>query len=350
MSRLPDPAFWRDKRVLVTGHTGFKGSWVALWLCQLGAEVTGFALAPDAEHSLCELAGVAKRMDTVTGDLRDAKAVAACIRAAKPDIVLHMAAQALVKPAIADPLNTWASNVTGTAHLLAARRDHVPGSICLCVTSDKVYQNRETGKAYVESDPLGGKDPYSASKAACEILVASWRQTYPNGPLATVRAGNVIGGGDFSANRIVPDIVRAIQADAAVELRHPEATRPWQHVLDCLNGYLLFIEDLAGGSTEPTLNIGPEPDDVATVAAVTECTLEAMGGKSWVHVPEQGSIEARLLSIDASRARKILGWRDRLPGETAIHWTADWYRAWQSGDDMAQVTSRQIAAYHSITP
>ena len=346
MSRGPDPDFWRGKRVLLTGHTGFKGAWAAHWFQNLGAEVAGFALAP--EDGLFTLTGLASDMESVIGDLRDPEAVAARVQSAAPDVILHMAAQALVKQSIADPIGTWESNVTGTAHLLAARRQHASEATCLCVTSDKVYQNRETGQAYVEGDPLGGKDPYSASKAACEILVGSWRQTYPGGPLATARAGNVIGGGDFSANRIIPDIVRAVEAGQAVELRHPDATRPWQHVLDCVCGYLLFIEALAGGSQEPALNFGPAPEAVTTVATVTERMIAAMDGAPWVHVPESGSVEAKLLSIDASRARALLGWEDRLAGDLSINWTADWYQAWRNGEDMAAFTRAQIHAFEEL--
>ncbi|MEM9044271.1 MAG: CDP-glucose 4,6-dehydratase, partial [Pseudomonadota bacterium] len=256
MSRLPDPAFWAGKRVLLTGQTGFKGSWAALWLSQMGAKVTGFALAPDSKPNHFELARIADRIKHIEGNLHDRDSVDAAVADARPDIVLHMAAQAIVGRAIRDPVETYATNVIGTGHLLSALREHAPEAACLVCTSDKVYRNDDNGRAFVESDPLGGKDPYSASKAACELMVSSWRATYSGGALATARAGNVIGGGDFSEARIIPDIVRAVAMEEAVVLRHPEATRPWQHVLDCLCGYLLHIEAIAGGADLTSLNIG----------------------------------------------------------------------------------------------
>ncbi|MDB5463805.1 MAG: CDP-glucose 4,6-dehydratase protein [Phenylobacterium sp.] len=237
-----DRAFWRGQRVLLTGHTGFKGSWAAVWLERLGAEVTGLALAPDQSPSLFELAGVETLTRSLVVDLRDRAAVEAALAGRSFDLVLHMAAQPIVRTAIAEPVETFATNVMGTVHLLQALRVQAALKAALAITSDKVYANAETGRAFAEGDALGGKDPYSASKAATEIAVQSFAKSYfePAGvPLATARGGNVIGGGDFSPDRIVADIVRAARAQQPVVLRHPEATRPWQHVLDCLAGYLV---------------------------------------------------------------------------------------------------------------
>ncbi|MEM1276431.1 MAG: CDP-glucose 4,6-dehydratase [Pseudomonadota bacterium] len=350
MSRLPDPAFWSKKRVLLTGQTGFKGSWAALWLSELGASVTGFALPAETTPHLFGLAGIEDRITHLEGDLRDAEAVDNAVIAAKPDLVIHMAAQAIVGRAIRDPIETYGANLIGTGHLLDALRRFSPDAHCLVCTSDKVYRNDDTGRAFVESDPLGGKDPYSASKAATELLVSSWRATYPGGALATARAGNVIGGGDFSEARIIPDIVRAAAAGEPVILRHPEATRPWQHVLDCLGGYFLHTEAIAGSADLPALNIGPEPEPVTTVREAAEVITAALGSPGWAHQPVPGSVEMKMLSLDATAARQALGWSDRLTRDEALHWTADWYRAWLDGADMASVSEAQLKAFLEATP
>ncbi|MBK0398909.1 CDP-glucose 4,6-dehydratase [Limibaculum sp. M0105] len=349
MSRLPDPAFWAGKRVLLTGQTGFKGSWAALWLAQLGAEVHGLAQLPETEPNHFDLAGIGSEMDNRIADLCVPEEVEDAVIAAKPDIVLHMAAQALVRRSLREPVETWKTNVSGTANLLFALRAHAPEATVLVVTSDKVYRNDDTGRPFTENDPLGGKDPYSASKAACEILVGSWRASFPGAPLATVRAGNVIGGGDFSENRIVPDIVRAVRDGEEVILRHPEATRPWQHVLDCLCGYFLHLEALAAGQDLPALNIGPSPEGVTTVAEAAETISGLLGGAGWRHEPVPGSVEARMLALDSTLARRSLGWSDWLPGRAGLEWTAEWYRAWLKDKAMAAVSRAQIEAYMSDT-
>jgi len=345
VTRLPDPGFWAGKRVLVTGHTGFKGSWAALWLAEMGAEVTGFALAPEGAEHHYGLARIGDLVASRIGDLSERPAVAAAVRAARPDLVVHMAAQALVRRALADPLATWQTNVTGTGHLLAALGEHAPEAVTLVVTSDKVYRNDDTGRAFVETDPLGGKDPYSASKAAAELMVASWRASYPGAPLATARGGNVIGGGDFAEDRILPDIVRAARAGEPAVLRHPEAIRPWQHVLDCLSGYLLHLEALAAGADLPALNIGPAPEPATTVGAAATRLAAGLGAPGWRHAPEARSVEARRLALDASAARAALGWGDRLSRDRALGLTAEWYRAWLEGADMAQLSRGQLRAY-----
>jgi len=352
-STRPDPAFWRGKRVLLTGHTGFKGGWAALWLTAMGAKVTGVGLAPEPGPALFELADIAGKTDSHIADIRDPDAMARIVQAAEPDLVLHMAAQALVRRSIRDPQETWSTNVTGTGVLLDALRDHAPGAPVLVITSDKVYHNDNSGRAFAEDDRLGGKDPYSASKAACELLVASHRTTYfdPAGtPLATVRGGNVIGGGDFSEDRLIPDIVRATLAGETLVLRHPEATRPWQHVLDCLSGYLVFLQALAETPDAPrVLNIGPDVRaGEATVAEAAEVTLELLGGPEWRHEPVPGSIEALALQLDPGRAAETIGWRPRLQGRPALDWTAEWYAGWRDGQDPGELALAQIARFETL--
>ncbi|MEM9011348.1 MAG: CDP-glucose 4,6-dehydratase [Pseudomonadota bacterium] len=350
MARLPDPAFWRSKRVLLTGHTGFKGSWAALWLRRMGADVTGIGLAPESEANHFALADAADGVDSRIADLRDRDEVAAIVAAARPDLVLHMAAQPLVRRSIRDPHTTWSTNVGGTASLLDALLAQECRAPVLVVTSDKVYANDGSGRAFAEDDRLGDKDPYSASKAACELLVRSYRATYfgpASIPIATARAGNVIGGGDFSEDRIVPDIVRAALAGKDVVLRHPEATRPWQHVLDCLAGYLVYLETLAlDPAAPPTLNLGPDPEREITVAQATETVASLLDrGTGWVHEPVPGSIEAKSLGLDSTLARRVLDWADRLPGQDALDWTAEWYAAWLAGEALPEVSRRQIDRY-----
>jgi CDP-glucose 4,6-dehydratase len=348
---LPSPDFWRGRRVLLTGHTGFKGAWTALWLKRLGARTTGFALPPDTDPSLFQLAGVAQDLDSRLGDLRAPEAVAAAVAAADPEIVLHYAAQPLVRRAIADPVETIAVNALGLAQLLQALRDRPALQRILVVTSDKVYDNGERGVAFAEDDPLGGKDPYSASKAAAEIIARSFAQTYftPRGvALVTARGGNVIGGGDYSEDRIVPDIMRAWSKGAKPLLRMPNATRPWQHVLDCVGGYLVYAER-AGADVPRALNFGPDPGEPVTVAELTRAMLEALGAKPEFDVdPNPGALEMKSLAVDAARARATLGWRNRLSSAAAVRWTADWRRRVRLGESARTVSLDQIDAYGAV--
>jgi CDP-glucose 4,6-dehydratase len=348
---FPNPDFWRGRRVLLTGHTGFKGSWAALWLARLGAETTGFALPPDASPALFDLARVGSDLRSRIGDLRDPAAVDAAVAAADPEIVLHFAAQPLVRRAIADPVETFATNVMGTVNLLQALRASPSLSRVLIVTSDKVYANHDEGRAFAENDPLGGKDPYSASKAATEILTRAFAETYfsPRGiHVVTARGGNVIGGGDAAQDRIVPDVVRAWSLGQRPMLRMPEATRPWQHALDCLGGYLLYAEQM-DRPIPRALNFGPDPADVVSVGALTRAMLEALGAAPEFDVePAMTSTEMRALAIDPRRATAELGWRNRLPGGLAIRWTAEWHRRARLGEDPRAITLSQIEAYGSL--
>lgn len=350
--RLPDPAFWRGKRVLLTGHTGFKGGWAAIWLARMGAQVTGLALTPDQQPSLFDLAGVEALTASNIVDLRDLDATRHAVSGTAFDLVLHMAAQPIVRTSIEDPVGAFAANVMGTAHLLQALRPQPQLAAVLVVTSDKVYANDDAGRAFIEADALGGKDPYSASKAATEIVAASFARSFferAGIAVATARGGNVIGGGDFSRDRLVADVVRAAAAGEAVVLRHPEATRPWQHVLDCLAGYFVFLERLAADPGAPrALNFGP-PAGAAqvTVGELATLAVEAMGARAWVHEPDPRSLEARALAVDTSLARAALGFESRLDGSAAVRLTMDWYRRQADGEAARALCEQQIALYES---
>lgn len=350
--RTPDPAFWRGKKVLLTGHTGFKGGWAAVWLSRMGAQVTGLALAPDQTPSLFELARVEALVRSHIADLRDPAAVETAVAGETFDLVLHMAAQPIVRTSVEDPVGTFAANVMGTAHLLQALRGQPALKAVLVVTSDKVYANNDSGRPFAEADCLGGKDPYSASKAATEIVTASFARSYferAGVQVGTARGGNVIGGGDFSRDRLVADVVRAARAGEAVALRHPEATRPWQHVLDCLAGYLVLLERLASDPAAPrALNFGPRPDGPqVTVGELATMAVEALGARPWVHEPDPASLEARALAVDTSLARRALGFESRFEGPAAVQLTMDWYRRQAAGEDARALCEAQIALYEN---
>ncbi len=346
----PDPAFWRRKRVLVTGHTGFKGAWLCAWLRHMGAEVGGFALAPDTTPNLCVLIGIEAEIDAVRGDIRDAAVLAQALRRFAPDIVLHLAAQALVRRSYLEPAENFATNVMGTANLLEAVRAAPTAGAVVVVTSDKCYANNGDGHAFRENDRLGGHDPYSASKACAELVAASWRQSF-HMPLATARAGNVIGGGDWSPDRLVPDCIAAFDAGRRVLLRNPTATRPWQHVLDPLAGYLLLAEHLWRDPDNclPAWNFGPDANEQRPVSAVVEALAARwVEGADWAAAPGVHPHEAATLAIDAGLARQKLGWRPRLAVDHAIGWTADWHRAHRQGVPARHLVDEQITAYEKL--
>jgi len=349
----PAAAFWAGKRVLLTGHTGFKGSWAAIWLARMGAKVTGLALPPDQTPSLYELAGVESVVESLLVDLRDAAAVRAALAGRGFDLVIHMAAQPIVRASVEDPVATFASNVMGTAHLLDALRAGPAPTAILAITSDKVYANAETGRAFAEDDALGGKDPYSASKAAAEIVVASFARTYFDRTptrLATARGGNVIGGGDFSRDRLAADIVRAARGQQPVVLRHPDATRPWQHVLDCVAGYLVYAQALARDPATPrALNFGPRAGGPeVTVGELATLAVAALGAPAWRHEPDPQSVEARSLAIDAALAQRTLGFESALAAPEAVAWTMDWYRRQGEGEAAMALCDQQIERYETL--
>jgi CDP-glucose 4,6-dehydratase len=350
---LPNPDFWRGKRVLLTGHTGFKGAWASLWLAQLGAVVTGFGLAPDTDPALFHQAAVGRDLFSILGDLRDRAAVEVSVTRADPEIALLFAAQPIVRRAIADPIETIATNVLGAAHVLSALRRSDRLSTIVMITSDKVYANDGLGRPFVETDALGGKDPYSASKAAAEIVTRAFDQSYfasKGQQVVTARAGNVIGGGDYAHDRLVPDIVRAALARQKPLLRLPTATRPWQHVLDPVAGYLLFAEMLARGKKLPrVLNFGPDLGPSMTVAELAQRVLAALGEQQGFDVDQSPpSLEMRQLAVDSQCARQALGWRPRLTGQSMVDWTASWYQAVHSGENARAMTLAQIDAYAKL--
>ena len=344
------PEFWRGRRVLLTGHTGFKGSWLALWLERLGADVGAVALAPDTEPSLFEALSPWPRLDGHLGDLRDPAVALEAVAKARPDIVFHLAAQALVRRSHAQPVATFETNVTGTVNLLEVLRDAPTVKAVVVVTSDKVYANHGRGGAFREDDPLGGADPYSASKACQDLVAAAYHKSFLAArgiAVGRARAGNVIGGGDWAADRLVPDFVRAMAAGDVLAVRNPDATRPWQHVLEPLAGYLAYAEALAAGSNAPeALNFGPAAKDIWPVRQVVEGLVERWGdGAGWRHDKADHMAEAALLTLNAGLATETIGWSPRLGLDEALDWTVAWYRAAAAGDDMRALSLDHIARY-----
>ncbi len=346
-------AFWRGKRVLVTGHTGFKGAWLSLWLGQLGAEVAGYALPPPSEPSLFQAAGLAERMSSITADVRDLAALRGAFQTVRPEIVLHLAAQALVRPSYDDPVATFDTNVMGTVNVLEAAR-HEPGvRAVVVVTSDKCYENREWAWGYRENEAMGGHDPYSSSKGCAELVTAAYRSSYAKGALgiASARAGNVIGGGDWAKDRIIPDFVRAVAQGQALRVRNPGAVRPWQHVLEPLAGYLLLAERLYG---EPQRfaegwNFGPADTDARPVSWVVDRFARNWGqGVTWQADPGPHPHEANFLKLDCSKARNLLAWRPRLTLDQALSWVTDWYRGFSAGSSALELCLSQIAAFEAM--
>jgi CDP-glucose 4,6-dehydratase len=349
---IASPSFWRSKRVLVTGHTGFKGSWLALWLQQMGAEVLGYSSGVPTTPSLFEMAGVADGMQAVEGDVADADLLADTVARHRPEIVVHGAAQSLVRASYQSPVETFRTNVLGTVNLLDAVRQHATARVVLNVTSDKSYLNANPADPCREDDPLGGSDPYSASKACAEWVATAYRSSFfsdatTDVALASVRAGNVVGGGDWAADRIVADAMRAAASGDILLVRHPDAIRPWQYVLDCLNGYLVLAERLW---EDPTLagawNFGPDEADVRPVRWIADELVRLWGpGLTWVHDEAEGPHEAPRLRLDSSRARAALGWRPRVPIGEALALTSEWYRAANSPVVARRITIEQLDAY-----
>lgn len=343
--------FWRDRPVFVTGHTGFKGGWLTALLHRLGARTTGYALAPEPGPSLFESARIGELGGSIIADIRDADRLAAEMAAAQPQVVLHLAAQALVRRARSEPDETFETNVMGTVRLLEAVRRTPSVKAVVVVTSDKVYDNREWAWAYREGDALGGKEPYGASKAACEIVVQSYRHAFFSDPerkvaIATARAGNVIGGGDWSEDRLVPDAMRAFIAKAPLVIRNPSAVRPWQHVLEPLRGYLRLAEALVEGRVLPpesAFNFGPEGQDARSVADIATALARGWAeGATWVQDPATHPYEARLLEVDSALARQVLGWTPKWRLDQGLDRTLGWYKAVAAGEDPRAVTLSQI--------
>jgi len=347
-----NPAFWRGKRVFLTGHTGFKGSWLALWLHSMGAAVKGYALAPPTSPALFQVAQIGTGIESQIGDIRDLATLATSMAAFKPEVLIHMAAQPLVRLSYREPVETYATNVMGTVHVLEAARQCPHLRAIVSVTTDKCYENREWPWGYREHEALGGSDPYSSSKGCSELVSAAYRQSFFGTPhaaaLATARSGNVVGGGDWAAERLVPDILRAFERQQAVVLRNPNATRPWQHVLEPLSGYLTLAEHLCaeGHACAESWNFGPRDDDAQPVQWIVERMATVWGhGAQWQ--PDTGTHphEAQCLKLDISKAKARLGWQPRWPLALALQKTVEWHQAYLSGADMRAYTLQQIQAY-----
>jgi CDP-glucose 4,6-dehydratase len=348
---LTGTSFWTGRRVLVTGHTGFKGAWLSLWLSRRGADVVGLSLPPESPDGAFSALRPWDDLESHFADLRDGAALEQVVTASAPEIVFHLAAQSLVRRGWADPVGTYAVNVVGTAHLLEAVARAGCVRAVVVVTSDKVYANVGSGAPFVEDSPLGGGDPYSASKAAAELVVQAWRNGNPKVAVATGRAGNVIGGGDVARDRLLPDAWLALREGTDLVLRNPGSTRPWQFVLEPLAGYILMAERLVaepeGGP--PALIFGPPATGCWAVARVADTVLAAWGSGRWVDGYKAGAPpEARALSLDAGLASRTLGWRPRLDVDGAIRWTVDWWRAAASGASLRSLAAAQIRAYEDL--
>ncbi|MBY0053481.1 CDP-glucose 4,6-dehydratase [Brevibacillus agri] len=358
----PDATFWRGKKVFLTGHTGFKGSWMCLLLHALGARVTGYALPAPTEPGLFALCRIDSLIHSVTGDIRASQKLTEELLAARPDIVIHMAAQPLVGMSYAEPVATYETNVMGTVYLLeavrSAREAGIPVRALVNVTTDKCYENKEWTWGYREVDTLGGHDPYSNSKACAEFVTACYRASFFQGGtaqadlppigIATARAGNVIGGGDFTPGRLVPDLLRSLLDGEPMQLRQPQAIRPWQHVLESLHGYLLLVQKLCEDSQRysASWNFGPDADDAKTVEWLATRLCEKWGAQATYHIPDRAAYhETTSLKLDSSRARELLHWRPHWTVEQALDRIVEWTRAYQRKEDMRQVCLAHIEQY-----
>jgi len=345
---MVNDSFWRNRRVLITGHTGFKGSWLSLWLSQMGAHVSGFSL-PAEETSLFRQARIAGLVNHVEGDIRDMDALETAVQASGAEVVFHLAAQPLVRKSYEQPVETYATNVQGTVHLLDCCRRLPSLRGIVCVTSDKCYENRDWVWPYRESDPMGGYDPYSSSKGAAELVISAYRRSYFNsGPyLASVRAGNVIGGGDWVESRLIPDIVRAMLVGEKPLIRSPDSVRPWQHVLEALGGYIMIAERLFAGDQDAACgwNFGPRDEDAKPVDWIASQLTAAWGAPGWQGEDGPKPHEARVLKLDCTKARSELGWNPVLSLESALQLIVEWHKFVEGGGNPLEICSKQLELY-----
>src|ERR1041385_6471892 len=356
---MPNHSFWKRRKVFLTGHTGFKGSWLSLWLHALAAEVTGYALPPPTQPNLFEQAEVGRCVRSIEGDIRDFHSLKSALMESRADVVIHMAAQSVVRRGYSDPIETYSSNVMGTVHLLEALRQLKRPCAVVNVTSDKCYENREWVWGYRENDPMGGRDPYSSSKGCAELVATAYRDSFFTAScvegrgiaLASARAGNAIGGGDWTADQLIPDLLRAFLAGQPCLIRNPSAIRPWQFVLEPLCGYLMLAERLAGEPSRfaSAWNFGPAEADAKPVSWIADELARSWGNRaSWNRDGAIHPKEAHFLKLDASKSRTCLGWRPVLPLNSALGWIIEWWRAFEAGGALRRVTSAQIQRYEAL--
>jgi CDP-glucose 4,6-dehydratase len=353
-------SFWKDRRVFITGHTGFKGSWLSLWLEALEAKVTGYALDPPTQPSLFEQAEVAHALVSISADVRDFSRLRAAVAECRPDVVIHMAAQSVVRRGYEDPIETYSSNVMGTVHLLEAIRQLGQPCVVVNVTSDKCYVNNEWVWGYRENEPMGGRDPYSSSKGCAELVTTAYRESFFTPAsidrhgiaIASARAGNAIGGGDWTGNQLIPDLMKAFLTGEPCQIRNPSAIRPWQFVLEPLRGYLLLAERLTEDPSRfaSGWNFGPDAADAKPVSWIADELARSWGGHaSWNHDATTHPREAHSLKLDVSKASACLDWRPVLPLKPALDWIVEWYRAFREGADLRGLTQTQIARYEALS-
>lgn len=347
-------SFWKNKKVFLTGHTGFKGAWLSLWLKTLGAEVCGYSLKPPSKPSMFELLNISSEIESIESNIQDLNKLKEVFKNFKPEIVIHMAAQSLVRKSYKDPVETYATNVMGTLNVFEAIKSTNSVQVVLNITSDKCYENLEKNTGYSESDPMGGYDPYSSSKGCAELLTSAYRRSYfgqcnnSNVTLASARAGNVIGGGDFALDRLIPDIVRSILSNEELLIRNPNAIRPWQHVLEPLSGYITLIQKLWDKKNDFTegWNFGPEESDVKSVEWIINEFSKNWDKKiNWKKESNNQLHEAQILKLDCTKAKTKLGWYPQLKIEEGIQITAEWYKAFIRKDNLKDLTLGQIKAY-----
>ena len=347
--------FWKNKKILITGHTGFKGSWLTIWLKKLGADITGFSKSIPTNPNLFEISNIEAEINSINGDVQDYQFLKETITKVEPEIVFHMAAQSLVIKSYSDPIETYSTNVMGTVNLLNAIKETKKSKIVINVTSDKCYENNESLEGYKEDDPMGGHDPYSSSKGCSELITKSFRESFFNSnteenvALASVRAGNVIGGGDWAENRLIPDIIRSIKNNESVNIRNPNAVRPWQHVMDPLNGYISLAEKLYDNQTfSEGWNFGPEKNEIKSVSWIINKFDELWKNKiDWI-VQNNELHEATNLILNCQKAKSRLGWNSKINTELALKLTIEWYTKYFENKDMRKITEEQINEFQNL--